>query len=45
LLTTDGGQSWRDQRSPTTQQLNVVSCPSAGVCYAVGQEGTLVKGA
>jgi photosystem II stability/assembly factor-like uncharacterized protein len=44
LLTTDGGHSWRDQVSPTSTQLNVVTCPAVDACYAVGRGGTIVKG-
>jgi photosystem II stability/assembly factor-like uncharacterized protein len=36
------GMKLTPEISPTTRNLNAVACPRAGVCYAVGQHGTIV---
>lgn len=45
------GRTWTLVRSgfdanigtcPTTRNLNAVACPRAGICYAVGVQGTIV---
>ncbi len=43
LTTSNGGASWTEQASGTSQTLNAVDCPSTSVCYAVGANGTILK--
>ena len=43
LATSNGGASWTEQASGTSQTLNAVSCPSTSVCYAAGANGTILK--
>lgn len=43
VATTNGGASWTEQASDTTETLNAISCPSASVCYAAGANGAILK--
>jgi photosystem II stability/assembly factor-like uncharacterized protein len=43
LATSNGGASWTEQASGTSQTLNAVSCPSTSVCYAAGANGAILK--
>src|SRR5262249_3018809 len=39
----NGGATWGAQASGTASNLNGVHCPSATTCYAVGDNGTILK--
>lgn len=41
--TRDGGTSWIDEDIPGTATLRGISCPSADVCYAVGDRGVIMR--
>ena len=43
LKTTDGGETFTTQNSPTLNPLHAVSCSSTATCYATGDFGTLLK--
>ena len=43
LKTTDGGINWRIIEIPLLQDLSDVNCPTAGVVYAVGTDGHIIK--
>jgi photosystem II stability/assembly factor-like uncharacterized protein len=42
IATTNGGYSWRLQRSGSTNALWSIACPANSVCYAAGDAGTIV---
>lgn len=41
--TVDAGASWQRETSPTNQILRDVSCFVSGLCYAVGDDGTILR--
>ena len=41
--TTDGGETFAIQKSPTLNPLHSISCASVSTCYAVGDFGTFLK--
>jgi len=42
LVTSDGGRTWSTQTTPMTETLRSTACPSAQVCYAVGDKETIM---
>ena len=41
--TVNGGTAWTEETSPTTVILRDVACPSAGLCFAVGDDGVIIR--
>lgn len=43
VRTTDGGNTWIAEATPTNNFLGAIACPSATVCLAAGEGGTVLR--